>query len=140
MAEAETQETQPLLQACPNCAALMDISDEDPFSQVHCPMCGTAVRVRRQFNNYSIQDMVGAGGMGAVYKALDVNLNRMCALKLLRKEFSANPEYIAKFENEARITASIAHPHVVKVFSFGSDHAIFYIAMELVDKGSLDDL
>jgi serine/threonine protein kinase len=58
----------------------------------------------------------------------------------VRKEFSADAEYIAKFEREARITASVNHPHVVKVYSFGSDHGLYYIAMELVDKGSLDDL
>ncbi len=50
------------------------------------------------------------------------------------------PNTSAKFEREARITASVNHPHVVKVYSFGSDHGLFYIAMELVDKGSLDDL
>ena len=64
----------------------------------------------------------------------------MVALKVVRKEFSADAEYLAKFEREARITASVNHPHVVKVYSFGSDHGLFYIAMELVDKGSLDDL
>lgn len=130
----------PLLQACPNCAGLLDVSDEEPFAQVHCPMCGTSMRARKQFNNFSILEPLGAGGMGSVYKALDVNLNRPVALKLLKKEFSANEEFIGKFETEARITASVNHPNVVKVFSFGSDHGIFYIAMELVDKGSLDDL
>ena len=90
--------------------------------------------------NFTLVEVLGAGGMGAVYKALDTNLNRMVALKVVRKEFSADAEYVAKFEREARITASVNHPHVVKVYSFGSDHGLFYIAMELVDKGSLDDL
>lgn len=129
-----------LLQPCPNCATLLDVGEEEPFAQVHCPICGTAIRVRRQFNNFSIEEVLGAGGMGAVYKAIDLNLKRPVAPKLLKKEYSADATYIAKFETEARITASINHPHVVKVFSFGSDHGLFYIAMELVDKGSLDDL
>ena len=98
------------------------------------------MRVRTQFNNFALQEMLGAGGMGAVYKALDLNLQRLVALKVVRKEFSSDPEYLAKFEREARITAAVNHPHVVKVFSFGSDHGLFYIAMELVDKGSLDEL
>jgi serine/threonine protein kinase len=132
-------ESQPLLQPCPSCAALLDVSEEEPFAQVHCPMCGTAVRARTQFHNFELQSILGAGGMGTVYKARDVTLNRFVALKLLQKQFSESAEYVAKFEMEAKITASINHPHVVKVYSFGEDHGIVYIAMELVEKGSLDD-
>ena len=129
-----------LLQPCTNCATLLDVADLEPFAKVHCPICGTAIRARTQLKNFTLVETLGAGGMGAVYKALDTNLNRMVALKVVRKEFSADAEYLGKFEREARITASVTHPHVVKVYSFGSDHGLFYIAMELVDKGSLDDL
>lgn len=139
-AETPAEEDEPLLQTCPNCAALLDVSDEEPFAQVHCPLCGTAMRARTQLKNFSLVETLGSGGMGAVYKARDTNLNRVVALKVVRKEYSSDPEYLAKFEREARITAAVNHPHVVKVFSFGSDHGLFYIAMELVDKGSLDDL
>ncbi len=128
------------VQACPNCAALVDIIDQEPLSKFHCPMCGTAMRANRQYNHFAIIEALGQGGMGTVYKALDRNLNRPVALKLLRRELSADDNYILKLEDEARITASINHPYVVKVFSFGSDHGQYYIAMELVDKGTLDDL
>ena len=57
---------EPLLQPCPNCAALLDVSDEEPFAQVHCPMCGTAVRARTQFHNFELQSALGAGGVGTV--------------------------------------------------------------------------
>ncbi|MDP9290984.1 MAG: serine/threonine protein kinase, partial [Verrucomicrobiota bacterium] len=133
-------ETQPLLQACPGCATLLDVSGEEAFGQVHCPMCGTAMRTRTQFHNFTILEVLGSGGMGTVYRALDVNLNRPVAFKVLRAELSENRAHIEKFEREAGITASVNHPHVVKVFSCSSDHGLFYIAMELVDKGSLDDL
>jgi hypothetical protein len=112
----------------------------EPFTLVNCPICGTAVRARTQFNNFTLQDVLGVGGMGAVYRAKDANLNRVVALKVVKKEFSGDPEYISRFEAEAQITASVNHPHVVKVFSFGSSLGLYYIAMELVDKGSLDDL
>jgi hypothetical protein len=98
------------------------------------------MRVSRQFNQFTVVETLGSGGMGAVYKALDRNLNRMVALKLLRRELSADDEYILKLEDEARITASINHPYVVKVFTFDHAENQYYIAMELVDKGSLDDL
>ncbi len=77
--------------------------------------------------------------MGSVYKARDTRLNRFVALKLLRKEFAGDASFTAKLQKEARITASINHPHVVEVFSVGEDHGQFYVVMELVDGGSLDD-
>jgi tRNA A-37 threonylcarbamoyl transferase component Bud32 len=128
------------LQSCPNCSALIDTSEQEPLAKFHCPLCGTAMRAARRFNQFSIIATLGTGGMGAVYKARDEKLNRLVAIKLLRKEMNADASFIAKLEEEARITASINHPNVVKVFSFGSDHGQYYIAMELVDKGSLDDL
>ena len=86
------------------------------LSQVRCPSCGQRLRAHRQFNNYRLLELLGEGGMGSVYKAVDLNLNREVALKILKKECSANAEERAKLEEEARIIASINHPHVVKVF------------------------
>lgn len=136
MAESNAQ----LLHTCHACGALIDVEDQEPLALVHCPSCGTGQRVRTVFDHFELQDVLGAGGMGAVYRAYDRNLGRSVALKLLRKEFSANPEFVAQFQREAAITASINHPHVVKVYSSGWDQGLLYIAMELVDKGSLDDL
>ncbi len=129
-----------VIEACPRCETLMDVTDQPPLSQVRCPSCGQRLRAHRQFNNYRLLELLGEGGMGSVYKAVDLNLNREVALKILKKECSANAEERAKLEEEARITASINHPHVVKVFSFGEDQGQFYLAMELAEKGSLDDL
>lgn len=98
------------------------------------------MRVRRNFDHFEIQELLGAGGMGTVYRALDTKLNRQVALKLLQRQHSGNPEFVAQFQKEAAITASINHAHVVKVFSTGKDNGLVYIAMELVDKGSLESL
>lgn len=133
-------EPQPFLQACPSCATLLDVSEMEPFALVHCPICGTAVRARVQFNNFTLKELLGSGGMGSVFRATDINLHREVAIKIVRPEFSQDREYVARFENEARITAAVNHPHVVKVFSFGAAQRLYYIAMELVDKGSLEDL
>lgn len=128
------------LQECSNCGALLDITAEEPFSLMHCPTCGAAMRVRRNFDHFEIQEELGAGGMGTVYRALDTNLNRQAALKLLQRQHSGDPEFVLQFQKEAAITASINHPHVVKVYSTGKDNGLVYIAMELVDKGSLESL
>jgi eukaryotic-like serine/threonine-protein kinase len=129
-----------LLEACPVCDTVMDVTEQAPLEQVRCPKCGQLLQAHRQFNNYRLVALVGEGGMGSVFRALDLNLNREVALKILKKECSANEKERAELEEEARITASINHPHVVKVFSFGEDHGQFYLAMELAQKGSLDDL
>ncbi len=128
------------IQECSTCGTLLDVTAEEPFALMHCPTCGGAMRVRRRFDHFEIQEQLGAGGMGTVYRALDLNLNRPVALKLLQRQHSGNPEFIAQFDKEAAITASINHPHVVKVYSTGRDHGLVYIAMELVDKGSLESL
>jgi serine/threonine protein kinase len=130
----------PITQECAACGALIDITDEEPLGLMHCPGCGVAMRVHRCFGNFEPVEVLGAGGMGAVYRAMDISLNRSVALKLLRREYSEHPEVTKQFEHEAAVTALINHPNVVKVYSTGTDHGIFYIAMELVDKGSLDDL
>ena len=132
--------TENVFESCPSCQTLMDMSDVMPFTEVTCPGCQRKMRARQHFNHFTLLEQVGEGGMGAVYKALDNNLNRYVALKILKKEISSNAEEQAKLAKEARLTASVNHPHVVKVFHFGRDHGQFYLAMELVEKGSLDQL
>ena len=78
--------------------------------------------------------------MGAVYKARDTQLDRFVALKLLRAELEAESEYAQQLQREARVTASVNHPNVIQVYSSGTDHDKFYLVMELVDQGSLEDL
>src|SRR5438874_2139812 len=124
--------------SCPKCDAPIDIGDAEPLSRVACPACGERIRIARSFNHFELRETLGTGGMGTVYKARDTQLDRDVALKLLRKDLG--PEYANQLQQEARITASVNHPHVVQVFSFGRDHDQYYLVMELVDRGTLDDL
>lgn len=129
-----------VIDACPSCGGQIDVTDELPFAQIYCPHCGEAMRARRIFNNFELVELIGEGGMGSVFKAYDHTLGRMVALKVLRREMSGSEDERGKLEQEARVTASVNHPHVVRVYSFGQADGQFYIAMELVEKGSLDDL
>ncbi len=135
----ETGEPQ-IIDTCPSCAGSIDVSTELPFAQIYCPHCGEGMRARKIFNNFELVELIGEGGMGSVFKAYDHSLERMVALKVLRREMSVRQEEKARLEQEARITASVNHPHVVRVYSFGEADGQFYLAMELVEKGSLDDL
>lgn len=128
------------IEQCPACGTPVDASDAEPLSRAACPVCGAQMILGRFISHYELVEEVGRGGMGVVYKALDTTLGRNVALKILRKDHSENAELISQLETEAAITASINHPHVVRVFSTGTFEGRFYIAMELVDKGTLDDL
>jgi serine/threonine protein kinase len=136
----EGSESLPVVENCPSCGGAIDVSDELPFAQICCPHCGEEVRARRSFNNFDLVELIGEGGMGSVFKAYDRNLGRLVALKVLRREMSARQDERARLEQEARITASVNHPHVVRVYAFGEASGQFYLAMELVEKGSLDEL
>ncbi len=128
------------VQSCPSCGEPVSTAGLEPFGKVDCPSCGYQLRVERVFDdNFVVVEPLGTGGMGSVYKARDARLNRFVAIKLLRKEFAGDSSFTAKLKDEARITASIQHPHVLEVYSVGEDHGQFYVVMELVDGGSLDD-
>ena len=134
MSESEVEAQ---VQSCPACGTRVDTSNAEPLARISCPKCGEKFRVERAFDNFVLVETLGVGGMGSVYKARDTALDRFVALKLLRPD--ADADHTAQLQQEARVTASVNHPHVVKVFSFGSDHGQFYLVMELVDQGSLDD-
>jgi serine/threonine protein kinase len=133
-------ESELLVHPCPHCALPLDVTVQEPFAEVACPGCGAALRVRDQLDHFQLLGVVASGGMGTVYRALDRHLNRMVALKLLRPELCADEAHVQQLEREARVMASVNHPHVVKVYSLGKAQGLYYLAMELVDKGSLDDL
>ena len=106
---------EPIIEACPACGGAIDVSGELPFAQIYCPHCSEGLRARKMFNNFELVELIGEGGMGSVFKAYDHTLDRMVALKVLRREMSVRAEERSKLEQEARVTASVNHPHVVRV-------------------------
>ena len=120
-------------------ARSIDTANAEPLARVACPKCGEKVRVERTFDNFVLLETLGIGGMGTVYKARDTLLDRLVALKLLRKDLEGGIDQAKQLQQEARVAASVNHPNVVQVFSSGTDHGQFYLVMELVDHGSLDD-
>src|SRR5437660_142683 len=127
-------------QTCPACATSIDTSDAEPLARVECPNCGEKVRAERMFDHFVLLKTLSVGGMGTVYKARDTLLDRFVALKLLRRDLSGESNHASRLQQEARVAASINHPNVIQVFSSGTDHGQFYVVMELVNRGSLDDL
>src|SRR5512142_3410478 len=87
--------------------------------------------------NYRIESLIDEGGMGRVYRARHIHLNRPAAIKIMLPELEAIPGYRARFLQEARAAAALRHPNVVEIHDFGEYNGRFYLAMELVADGSL---
>jgi len=81
---------------------------------------------------YEILSAVGAGGMGEVYRARDMRLNRDVALKVLPSDFAADPERLRRFEQEARSAAALAHPNILVVHDVGTELGVPYLVSELL--------
>jgi eukaryotic-like serine/threonine-protein kinase len=86
---------------------------------------------------YRVDALLGDGGMGAVYRAYDVNLDRPVALKLMHAHFARQPEFQSRFTREAQTIAQLDHPSIVRVYDFGKSEAGLYLSMEYLSGGSL---
>ncbi|MAU11014.1 MAG: hypothetical protein CL607_14425 [Anaerolineaceae bacterium] len=82
---------------------------------------------------YELQAQQGSGGMSVIYKALDRELQRVVAVKILRPSLTQDPSFLEKFRNEARSVANLSHPNIVTVHDVGSDGSAYYIVMEFVE-------
>lgn len=129
---------QSYLSTCPVCQNQIDVTSLEPFTKLKCPFCGQMVRVRRKFDHFMIVRQIGEGGMSRVFEAEDETLGRRVALKILNRQYSRDASRVEQFRQEALITANVNHPNVIKLYSVGYDQGYFYIAMELVNGGSLE--
>jgi serine/threonine-protein kinase len=91
-------------------------------------------------NRYALGDLIAGGGMAQVYRGRDRLLDRDVAIKILRPQYAASPEFLDRFRREARIAASLTHPNLVNVFDVGEDGPRHYIVMELLPGRTLKDL
>jgi serine/threonine protein kinase/tetratricopeptide (TPR) repeat protein len=125
---------------------LQEAIDSDPLPQLtqstsvsstssHCQLPGgdQPAPVR----GFEILGVLGRGGMGVVYKAKQLGLNRLVALKMIRAGEHADPERLERFYAEARAAARLQHPHIVQIYEVGEQDGRPYFAMELVDGGNV---
>src|SRR5687767_7267391 len=88
--------------------------------------------IGRQLGGYEVLSLLGAGGMGEVYRARDLKLGREVALKVLAGSDVRDPVYLQRFEKEAQLASGLNHPNIVTVYGVGQEGDVAYIAMELV--------
>jgi len=125
---------------CIKCSHLLDISGLPTFTQIACPECGTQQGVPGKLGAFVLVDLLGKGGMGAVYRGYDVGLNRWVAVKVMQSSFGGNPEFVETFRREAQAAAALNHPNIVQIYSFGVAHGQPYLVMELLEGGRLDNM
>ena len=139
------------LQSCPTCGRRIPASSPGGI----CPVClmseglgapkpidgkfdpPSAEELAQYFPQIEIVDVIGQGGMGAVYHARQSKLDRPVALKIIRPESAADPSFAERFAREARTLARLNHPNIVSIHDFGEFQAGYYFVMEFVDGANL---
>lgn len=136
--------------ACPKCHAILPVNAPGGI----CPKCllnagfpsepaatgftpPPPVELDSEFPDLDITELIGKGGMGAVYKAHQKRLDRTVAVKILPPEVGDDPAFAARFEREARMLARLNHPNIVQVYDFGKKGQYFYFLMEFVGGSTL---
>lgn len=97
-------------------------------------------RLGTRFGPYELKSLIGVGGMGEVYRAWDTAKERTVAIKLLRPDMAADPNFQERFRRESRVAARLQEPHVIPVHDFGDIDGVLYIDMRLVEGASLKEL
>lgn len=110
---------------------------KQPTSVFEPPSVG---RLAELFPALEIIELIGAGGMGAVYKARQSGLDRLVALKILPEEFGHDVKFALRFTREARTLARLSHPNIVSVYEFGKVEDTYYLLMEFVDGSTIRDV
>ena len=93
-----------------------------------------------QFGVYRVESVAGQGGMGVVYRATQIGLDRLVALKVITPEFAHDEEFRARFQRESKLAASIEHPNVIPVYEAGELDGTLFLAMRFVDGTDLKTL
>ncbi|MBI3269135.1 MAG: protein kinase [Planctomycetes bacterium] len=148
--------------ACPKCKGPLPRPREAKTTTVKCPGCGSSVTIqfaapapapRRPseaegvalpvgtvLGGFRVDAPLGVGGMATVYRASQLSLQRPVALKVLPQGLARDPQFVARFDRESAILASLSHPNIITIYDRGVDKGHYFFAMELVDGATLREL
>ena len=137
---SDPSERKPLkMVECGGCRAKIFIpADLQPFENTPCTRCGHPVLMPLQFRQFELRSIIASGGMGTVYRAWDLMLQREVAVKMLKREMAADEEVLQSFYREARASASLNHTNIIHIYTFDEADGQPYLVMELADTDSLD--
>lgn len=130
---------------CPNCQTNLEIAADNMGTDIECPSCGVAVSVPNQepgpgttLGGFYLKSLIGVGGMGNVFLATQLSMDRDVALKVLSAAVTRYPEDLERFMNEVRMTAKLEHPNIVSAYEAGEDNGYYYMAIAYVNGLPLD--
>jgi len=124
---------------CSGCESKAFIpGDLPPLASVPCNKCGHPIMMPMQMRHFELRAKIGSGGHGKVYRAFDTILERLVAVKLMRRELENDPAALDSFFREARACASLNHTNIIHIYAFDEYEGQRYLVMELADQGSLD--
>ena len=122
------------------CSACRTILTGDPGQEIECRLCRTMCKVPADptaagavIGDFAIVRELARGGMGVVYLARQISLDRLVALKVLQDKYASDAQFVEDFIREARAAARISHPNIVQAYAVGEENGIYYFAMELID-------
>jgi serine/threonine protein kinase len=124
---------------CPGCDAKTFIpGDLPPLATEPCKKCGHAIMMPMMLRQFELRSKIASGGMGIVYRAWDTTLERLVAVKLMKKEMLDEPQMLESFALEARACAKLNHTNIIHIYTFDEWQGERYLVMEIADQGSLD--
>jgi serine/threonine protein kinase len=124
---------------CSSCNTKVFISgDLPPLATESCKKCGHPIMMPLMLRQFELRSVIASGGMGTVYRAFDVVLDRWVAVKLMKGEFLSDQKALDDFYREARACASLNHTNIIHIYTFDEWEGQRYLVMELADCGSLD--
>ena len=131
---------------CRACFAKISGDHDLIGKKVNCPSCNHSFTLPKplfgfgkNLDGYEVEQWLGDGAMGEVYLARQISMNRSVALKVIKLDLNMDPEVIERFNNEAKILASLNHPNIVSVVDSGQTSECHYMAMSFVDGETLED-
>ena len=141
MTPASNEVRKPLrMVGCGGCGAKVFIpGDLPPLTTTPCTKCGHPVMMPMRLRQFELRDAIASGGMGTVYRAFDLMLEREVAVKLMRKELAEDTRSLESCYREARACAALNHTNIIHIYTFDEFEGQLYLVMELADRGSLDN-
>ena len=130
---------------CPVCKSQLKTDSEHVGRQVSCSQCGKLVTVPRRglepgavVGGFRIEALLGKGGMGEIYLARQLSMDRLVALKILPSHLNNRPGLAERFISEIRLQARLEHPNIVTAYEAGDDNGVLYLAMAYIRGESLE--
>ncbi len=125
---------------CPSCGSEIMADESSAGERAQCPKCKGPILIPHKgirpgivFCGYRIERKLGVGGMGEVWLAQHITMQRKVALKILFPAMTSDPDFLTRFMNEARTAAKLEHPNVVTAFDAGESDGVHYLAVSYVD-------